>query len=140
MSKKRSGAGFSGLDVQGLDVDVRETLLQGAVRNKSALTAKQRWDRKRKRRTFDLNQEVIAALRLIAEEEKVSMSRLANFLLAWALLEYARNPEFARVLDAHKRPVYTSQFDWVPELPQDWLEELRAFVKTAQRRKTWGVT
>jgi len=47
MSNKRNPTNFSGLDIQGLDVDVRQTLLQGAVPNKSALTAKQRWDRKR---------------------------------------------------------------------------------------------
>ena len=139
MRNKQRNASFSGLDVQGLDVDVRETLMKGAVQNKSALTAKQRWDRKRHRRTFDLNTAVIEALRVIAEEEKVSMSRLANFLLAWAILEYARNPEFVQVLDAHKRPVYTSQFDWVPEIPEAWLDEIRTSVEALKRRKNWGV-
>ena len=138
MSPRRDSTGFSGLDVQGLDVDVRETLQRGAVTNKAALTAKQRWDRQRKRRTFDLNQEVIDALRAIAETESVSMSRLANFLLARAILDYFQNPDFIQTLQAHKRPVYTSQFDWVPEPPRAWLEAISAQVQALERRKNWG--
>jgi hypothetical protein len=138
MGNKHDTAGFSGLDIQGLDVDVRQTLLQGAVPNRSALTAKQRWDRKRKRRTFDLNQEVIDALRVIAETESVSMSRLANFLLARAILDYFQNPDFIQTLQAHKRPVYTSQFDWVPEPPRAWLEAISDHIQALERRKNWG--
>lgn len=140
MSKKREPGGFSGLDMQGLDVDVRQTLLQGAVPNKAALTAKQRWDRQRKRRTFDLSQEVIDALRAIAEEESVSMSRLANFLLARAILLYFQDPDFVRALQTHKRPVYTSQFDWTIEAPADWLKGIRAQLDALERRKNWGAT
>jgi len=139
MAKKREAPGFSGLDMQGLDVDVRQTLMQDAVRNKAALTAKQRWDRKRVRRTFDLNPTVIAALRAVAEKEGVSMSKLANFLLARVLLTYFEDPAMARALDLHKRPVYTSQFDWVPDPPEDWLARLQAQIETMQRRKGWGV-
>jgi hypothetical protein len=139
MSNKRNPTNFSGLDIQGLDVDVRQTLLQGAVPNKSALTAKQRWDRKRKRRTFDLNPEVIEALRVIAEEERISMSRLANFLLARAILLYFQAPDFARTLEESKRPVYTSQFDWVPVAPEAWLQRIRAHLDALKRRKNWGV-
>jgi hypothetical protein len=139
MSNKRNPASFSGLDIQGLDVDVRQTLLQGAVPNKAALTAKQRCDRKRKRRTFDLNPEVIEALRVIAEEERISMSRLANFLLARAILLYFQAPDFARTLEESKRPVYTSQFDWVPVAPEAWLQRIRAHLDALKRRKNWGV-
>ena len=136
---RKHDKGFSGLDIRGLDVDVRETLLQGAVKNKAALTAKQRWDRKRKRRTFDLNPQVITALQEVAAREKVSMSRLANYLLAHGLLVYFEHPEFVRELNLHKRPVYTSQFDWVPEIPEAWLARLKAHLEALKNKKGWGL-
>jgi hypothetical protein len=141
MSKKNDRrTTFSGLDLKGLDNDVRQTLMQGAAPNRSALTAKQRWDRKRKRLSFDLNQQVIEALRLIAQEESASISRLGSFLLAWALLAYFEDPALSQILDDHKRPVYISQFDWAPEPPADWLERLSRHLEAARKRQKWGQT
>ena len=138
MSKKNDRTAFSGLDLQGLDSDVRQTLMQGAVPNKSALTAKQRWDRKRKRLSFDLNQQVIEALRLIAQEESASISRLGSFLLTWSLLAYFEDPALPQILDDHKRPVYISQYDWAPEPPEDWLARLNRHLEVARKRQKWG--
>ena len=138
--KKDKRISFSGLDIKGLDSDVRATLLQGAVTNKAALTAKQRRDRQRTRVRYDISPTVKAAVEQIAKKEDTSASQIGEMLLAYGLLAYLRREDDlmqAMSVNTRKRS-RTPRFYWDMELPQEWLLALEAYLTEAKKPQKWG--
>ena len=82
MGKKRERVG--GLRTGRLDPAVREWL-NDAAENPAALTAKQRWDRKRIRAVYDLPKEIIQAVAAVARYKGCSASNVAAVLLMHGL-------------------------------------------------------
>ena len=140
MSRKDKRISFSGLDIKGLDSDVRATLLQGAVANKAALTAKQKRDRQRTRVRYDIAPTVKAAVEQIAKKEDTSASQIGEVLLVYGLLAYLRkDDELMQAMSMHTRKrSRTPRFYWDMELPQTWLLALEAYLAETKKPQKWG--
>jgi len=122
----------------GLDPAVAGYLKQGAVRNKAALTSKQRRDMQRKRATYDMEPVVKAMVERIAKSEETSASQIAELFLAFAIRAYLRkDPELLDALEDRTR-ANTPRFQFDLHLPEEWQLALEAFLAEVQKSKKWG--
>lgn len=127
MVKKRERKG--GLRI---DPGVREWL-QEAARNPAAMTAKQRWDSRRQKATYDLPTHIQEAVKAVARKEDTSASQVVEMLLAYALVAYARGEEELKgAFWDNKTPARTPRFSWNLELPEAWRERIVALVAELQ--------
>lgn len=117
MGKKRERVG--GLRTR-LDPAVREWL-NDAAENPAALTAKQRWDRKRKKATYDLPPQIIKAINIIAQRERCSASNLVAVLLLHGLRLYGNNE-----IDVsnYARFSHSPRFENTLRIPMEELKEI----------------
>ncbi len=100
-----------------------------AARNPAAMTAKQRWDRKRQKATYDLPADIQAAVKAIARKEDTSASQVVEVFLAYALVAYAsREGGLQEVIWEAKAPARTPRFSWNLELPETWKERIATLV------------
>lgn len=100
-----------------------------AARNPAAMTAKQRWDRKRQKATYDLPADIQAAVKAIARKEDTSASQVVEVFLAYALVAYAsREGGLQEVIWEAKTPARTPRFSWNLELPEAWKERIATLV------------
>jgi len=92
-----------------------------AARNPAAMTAKQRWDSKRQRASYDLSHEIQAAVKAVARKEDTSASQVVEMLLAYALVAYAGDEGGVRgIIWSAKTPARTPRFSWNLEVPEEW--------------------
>ena len=138
MTKKRKTR-VGGFGVRGsADPDTLAQMRDSAVRNKAAMTAKQRRDMQRKRATYDMEPVVKSAIEQIAKREETSASQVAEMFLAFAVRAYLRrDEELLQALDERTR-ANTPRFAWELHLPEEWLLALEAYVSEAQKPKKWG--
>ncbi len=100
-----------------------------AARNPAAMTAKQRWDSRRQKATYDLAADIQDAVKAVARKEDTSASQVVEMLLAYALVAYARGEEALRgAFWGGKTPARTPRFSWNLELPEAWRERIAALV------------
>ncbi len=139
-SKRRDRQRYSGLTAGGrLDPKVAE-MLQDAVPNKAALTAKQKRDRQRKRVMYDIDPTIKAVVQSFAKREDTSASQFVEILLAFGLRAYLRgDPELkqAMSLETRKRS-RTPRFYWDLALPDEWMLMLEAYLAEAKKPRKWG--
>ena len=122
----------------GLDPAVAGYLKEGAVRNKAAMTAKQRRDMQRKRATYDMEPVVKAVMEQIAKREETSASQVAEIFLAFAVRAYLRrDPELLQALENRTR-ANTPRFQFDLHLPKEWFLALETYLAEAQKPKKWG--
>ncbi len=145
MANKPKQQRQSGLDVvlskgQRLDPSIKQ-LMKTAVKNKAALTAKQRRDRKRKRATYDVDPAIHQALQRIAKHEDTSASQVAEFLIAVGLLEYAKgNDDLLSALLDGRSLAHTMRFSWNLSIPEAWLQIIKNIQKQEAKKPTgWGI-
>ncbi|HHB91190.1 MAG TPA: hypothetical protein ENK60_07760 [Anaerolineae bacterium] len=138
MTKKHKNR-VGGFGVRGsADPDTLAQMRDSAVRNKAAMTAKQRRDMQRKRATYDMEPVVKSAIEQIAKREETSASQVAEMFLAFAVRAYLRrDEELLQALDERTR-ANTPRFAWELHLPEEWLLALEAYVSEAQKPKKWG--
>ena len=118
-----------------IDPEVREWLRE-AARNPAAMTAKQRWDSRRQRASYDLPAEIQEAVRAVARQEDTSASQVVEMLLAYALVAYARGEEALRgAFWGGKTPARTPRFSWNLELPEAWKTVIAALAEGPVREK-----
>lgn len=121
-----------------LDPSVQEWLRE-AARNPAAMTAKQRWDSRRQRASYDLVVEIQEAVKAVARQEDTSASQVAEMLLAYGLIAYAEGKEeLLEAIRAMKVPARTPRFSWNLELPDAWktrIEGLLAELKVGGARE-----
>ena len=133
MSSRRRGQKYSGLDPA-----VAVHLTNGAVRNKAAMTSKQRRDMERKRATYDMEPVVKAVVEQIAKREETSASQIAEMFLAFAVRAYLRKDfELMGALEERTR-ANTPRFQFDLHLPEEWQMALEAYLFEAQKPKKWG--
>ncbi len=133
MSRRRQQKKYSGLDPA-----VAVYLTKDAVRNKAAMTAKQRRDMQRKRATYDMEPVVKSVIEQIAKREETSASQIAEMFLAFAVRAYLRrDEELLQALDERTR-ANTPRFQFDLHLPEEWQLVLEAYLAEAQKPKKWG--
>ena len=133
MSKRRQQKKYSGLDPA-----VAVYLTKDAVRNKAAMTAKQRRDMQRKRATYDMEPVVKSAIEQIAKREETSASQVAELFLAYAVRVYLRkDPELMEALEERTR-ANTPRFQFDLHLPEEWRLVLESYLTEARKPKKWG--
>jgi len=140
MTKKRKTR-VGGFGVRGsADPDTLAQMRDSAVRNKAAMTAKQRRDRQRKRVMYDIAPAVKEVVQLLAKREDTSASQLVEMLIVYGLRAYLRNdPELAEALSLENRTrSRTPRFYWDLEIPEEWLLALEAYLSEARKPKKWG--
>jgi len=122
----------------GLDPAVTEIMTAGAVRNRAALTSKQRRDMQRKRATYDMEPVVKAAVEQIAKREETSASQIAEIFLAFAVRAYLRGEgELMQALEDRTR-ANTPRFQWELHLLEEWQLTLEAYLAQIQKPQKWG--
>ncbi len=140
MTKKHKNR-VGGFGVRGsADPDTLAQMRDSAVRNKAALTAKQRRDRQRKRVMYDIDPTVKEVAQLLAKREDTSASQLVEMLIVYGIRAYFRNdPELTEALSLENRTrSRTPRFYWDLEIPEEWLLALEAYLSEAQKPKKWG--
>jgi hypothetical protein len=126
LAERQKSAALPAADVENRD------WLSTAATNTGALTAKQRYDLKRVRAYYDLHDQAIDdAIAAIAAEMGTSKSQVASFFLALGLHEYlnSNSERTWNTLVDGKTPARTLRYEWDVELPDAWIEEIRAFLK-----------
>jgi hypothetical protein len=106
--------------------------LRKGAQNRAALSRKQKRERERVRARYDMDPEVKSAVEAIAGREGVlsSASQTGGVLLAWAVREFARgNAEIREAFYEGGYPARTPQFERNLEIPEDWIEEIAAFLR-----------
>ena len=101
-----------------------------AAENTAALTAKQRYERKRIQRHYDLHTaDIDDAIAQIAAQHHTSKSQVASWLLAYALTRYLddANGLWETLVDG-KKPAQTLQYEWALTLPRRWTDILKQFI------------
>ena len=138
MTKKHKNR-VGGFGVRGsADPDTLAQMRDSAVRNKAALTAKQRRDMQRKRATYDMEPVVKSVIEQIAKREETSASQIAEMFLAFAVRAYLRkDPELLEALEERTR-ANTPRFQFDLHLPEEWLLALEAYFSEARKPKKWG--
>lgn len=123
---------------KGLDPAVARVMTDGAVRNKAAMTAKQRRDMKRKRATYDMKPVVKAVIEQVAKREETSASQVAEMFLVFAMRAYLRkDPDLMLALEERTR-ANTPRFYWELHLPDEWELALELYLSEAQKPRKWG--
>ena len=130
MAKKRERKG--GLRI---DPGVQEWLRE-AARNPAAMTAKQRWDSRRQRASYDLTTHIQEAVKAVARKEDTSASQVVEMLLAFAMVAYARGDEELRgAFWGSKTPARTPRFSWNLEVPEGWKERIAELIVELNREE-----
>ncbi len=120
------------------DPDTLAQMRQSAVRNKAALTAKQRRDMQRKRATYDMEPVVKAVVEQIAKREETSASQIAEMFLSFAVRAYLRKDSELMDALAERTRANTPRFQFDLHLPEGWQLALDAYLAEAQKPKKWG--
>lgn len=138
---KKNKNRVGGFGVHGsADLDTLAQMRQSAVRNKAALTPKQKRDRKRKRVMYDIDPVVKDAAQLLAQREDTSASQFVEMLIVYGIRAYLRGDEelqgaLALEVRTHAN---TLRFSWNLHLPEAWLLALEAYLAEAQKPQKWG--
>ncbi len=138
---KKNKDRVGGFGVRGsADPDTLAQMRDSAVRNKAAMTAKQKRDRRRKRAAYDIDPTVKAVVEQIAHREDTSASQVAEMFLAYAVRSYLRGEsELQDALNLESRTrSRTPRFYWDLHLPSEWLLTLEAYLSEARKSKKWG--
>jgi NADPH-dependent glutamate synthase beta subunit-like oxidoreductase len=97
------------------------SMLKGASENRSALTRKQKTDRKRIRVKYDLDPALKGAIEREAKRIGTSASQYAAFLLEFAAKEArAGNAEIIEAVANGKSESATMKFEWNLDSPKSW--------------------
>ena len=140
MTKKHKNR-VGGFGVRGsADPDTLAQMRDSAVRNKAALTAKQRRDRQRKRVMYDIDPTVKEVAQLLAKREDTSASQLVELLIVYGIRAYLRGDEELQEALALETRTHanTLRFNWNLHIPEEWLLALDAYLAEAQKPKKWG--
>ena len=138
---KKNKDRVGGFGVRGsADPDTLAQMRDSAVRNKAAMTAKQKRDRKRKRVMYDIDPTVKDVAQLLAKREDTSASQLVEMLIVYGIRAYLRNDsEIAEALSLENRiRSRTPRFYWDLKIPEEWRLTLEAYLSEAQKPKKWG--
>lgn len=100
-----------------------------AADNPATLTAKQRYERRRIQRHYDLHlAEIDDAIAQIADRLGTSKSQVASWLLAYALSAYIDDAGLDDQMVDQRKPARTLQYEWELTLPRRWADIVKTFV------------